>query len=443
MISFCNQEYSSLNQEDSSFGFEWQNYNSSYTPNSTFENIYTSFQFTKSSQIKSYPYLGLINTYLGGGYLHKMTGDSQTIRNNLKILESLQWIDRQTAAIFVEFTLYNPNLNLYQFGVILFEIISTGSCVSSADFRSIDMNNLNNTGLVSFKILMYIVYLIFIIIFMVKEIKDMIKLRKQYFYVFYNYIDLLLIGFSWAAFIMFLYLLINAYDVNNLISKSKDGISNAYINLQYMGYLSGLFNYFIGFCAALGTIRFIKLLRFNKRIILFIHAFKLALSDLIPFSVVFLIYWVSFVQMFNIMYNVPYYQFSSFVQSFATTIKMVLGQETTLFLYSQYRSHAFFLGPILYVSFIVTIVFVWTTVFLTIINDNYAKAKFDETLDNENIEMFSYIKSVIYSFLGIKTNVIINESNQNDQLVKDFEKIIERYKKVTKFRLYWKIMSYN
>ena len=94
-----------------------------------------------------------------------MIGDSQSMRNNLKILESMEWIDRNTAAIFLEFTLYNPNLNLYQYCIIVFEIVSTGSFVNSVDFRSIDMSNVNNTGLASFKILMYLIYLMFIIIF--------------------------------------------------------------------------------------------------------------------------------------------------------------------------------------------------------------------------------------------------------------------------------------
>jgi hypothetical protein len=78
----CFDEYSTLNYEKNYYDFNWQNYNSSYSSNVSFTNIYSAFQYTEPSQINSYPYTGVRNTYLGGGYVFKMKEDSSLLDTN-------------------------------------------------------------------------------------------------------------------------------------------------------------------------------------------------------------------------------------------------------------------------------------------------------------------------------------------------------------------------
>ena len=385
----CVEEYSAFNQDQQSYGLNWCHFNSSYS--APYSQIDEAFHYTPSDQIDSYPYTGSVYTYLGGGYVFKMQGDTiQAILNNTLILESLDWIDKQTAAIFVEFTLFNPNVNLFQHCQILFEILPTGNIISTASFSSIDLLDINNSSVLSFRIILNLVFLLFIGVFMADEIRLVAKSGLAYFRQFYNYIDLSIIAFSWAAFSMYLYRMYSAYAFYKVIRLNalKD---IGFINLQYATQCDQLLSYFLGICVALATLRFIKLLRFNKRIIVFVNAFKKSLSELSSFGLIFAVLWLSFVQLFYVLLNAQHVEFSSVVSSMETTFRMILGQEAALFFSPDF---ALFLLPCIYVLFVVCMVFVMINVFLTIMYDSYVIACADQQLDEEDPELFNYLKSL-------------------------------------------------
>ena len=393
MISNCQDKYSVSNQDQNAYDLNWLSFNQSIVVNSSYSNIYKAFQFTKSNQINSYPYSGIANTYFGGGYLFKMIGDAKSlIQSNLSILQKQNWINKQTAGIFIEFTLFNPNVNLFQYCSILFEILPTGSLLKSSQFNSIDIFDVNNSGLLSFKILMNIIYMIFIGIFMAVEIRQFIKMGRRYFLQFYNYIELVIIGFSWAAFAMYLYRLYSSYDIYKTINNKTSNLQSVYINLQYISNCDVLLNYFLGFCAAFGTFRFIKLLRFNKRIIVFLEAFKKSLKELIFYMLLFIVSWMAFVQMFYILLNNQYAEFASLDISMTTCFQMILGKNANLIM----NSNAYFVS-ILYMLFAVFIMLVMINIFTCILNDNFALARVDKQLDIEDPQLFDYIKSLIIS----------------------------------------------
>ena len=67
----CYYEYSLLNQETKSYAPNWLTDNATKF-NSFDTNVNSSFLYTNASQINSYPYAGIINTYMGGGYVFKV-----------------------------------------------------------------------------------------------------------------------------------------------------------------------------------------------------------------------------------------------------------------------------------------------------------------------------------------------------------------------------------
>ena len=372
---------------------------------------------------------------MGGGYLFKITGEYLTIQKNLSILESLDWIDSQTAAVFVEFTLFNPNVNLYEYCSILFEILPTGTLLKSAQFNSLDVFDVSNSGLLSFKILMNIIYIIFIGIFMAVEIRQFMKMGKRYFLQFYNYIELLIIGFSWAAFSMYMYRLYSSYDIYKSISKLQSGnnhLHDIYLNLQYISNCDILLNYFIGFCAAFGSLRFIKLLRFNKRIIVFLEAFRTSLVELASFGVVFLVTWMAFVQVFYILLNDQFVEFATIQNSMALCFQMILGRIPALIITSNV-----WLASVAYILFVIFIIFVMINIFITILNDSYALACENEDLDKEDPELFNYLKSVLSSVVCCGKNSVDTAAPEYrdywDSLPGKFDHYLTRYDKVICF----------
>lgn len=107
-----------------------------------------------------------------------MRGSYDQIIGNISVLQSLNWIDRATRAIFVEFTAYNPNIDLFLYCTVLFEFLPTGSIVKSYQIKPMNLFSEVRQDTLVFKIAFFLVYLAFIIFFMVKEIKLVIKLKK-------------------------------------------------------------------------------------------------------------------------------------------------------------------------------------------------------------------------------------------------------------------------
>ena len=64
-------------------------------------------------ELDSYPFWGELDWYSGGGYVAEL---GQTLAEAREVVAELReggWLDRNTRVVFIEFLLYNPNLNLF------------------------------------------------------------------------------------------------------------------------------------------------------------------------------------------------------------------------------------------------------------------------------------------------------------------------------------------
>ena len=332
---------------------------------------------------------------MGGGYVFKMKDTStQSVENQTLYLEKSSWIDKQTAAVFIEFTLFNPNINLFQSCMILFEILPSGSFLNTAQFKPIDVYDLKNSALLSFKIIINIVYLIFVSLLLISEVRDLNKKGRKYFLDFYNYIEMFIIAFSWAAFAMYLYRLYASFAIYSRLSPTNLN-QDSFINLQYITTCDALFTMFLAFCSAFATLRFIKLLRFIKRIIIFFEAFKKSLNELASFGLIFLIIWMSFVQVFYFMLNSESIQFSTLINSMATCFQIILGKFDSRTFYNSES----LLAPYLFVAYNVFVVFVMVNLLVSILVDYLELELQNESLDREDPEMWNYLKASIKDWL--------------------------------------------
>ena len=400
MIPDCKNDYAANNNENSFFDFKWATYNSSYSANATLANIYSAFQYTEASQINSYLQTGEMNTYPGGGYVYKMSmSDSPSlIESDIGLLESLEWIDKHTAALFVEFTLFNPNVNLFQYCSILFEILPSGTFVNSARFSSIDIVALKNTTFLSFKILTNCVYMVFVVIFMIMEIRQLLRLGRKYFVQLANFIELAIIAFSWAAFAMYMYRMYSSQAIyTQIVSRdnNNNNNNNNFINLQYTVNCDQLFSYFLGFCTIFAYLRFIKLLKGVRRFIVFLVAFKKSLAELTSFGLIFAIWWLSFVQAIYLILNEQSKQYSTFFDTMTTCFQIIMGKfNADIF----YKSDTF-LAPLMFIAYNVSIVFVLLSTMISILIEYYHLARDDRDLDREDPELCSYVSSLVRTFV--------------------------------------------
>ena len=109
------------------------------------------------------------------GYVQNLKANREESQEILKDLNTKGWTDRYTRAIFTEFSIYNPNTNLFSVVNLLFEQLPTGALFPYPSILSLRLFRYTG-GEMFFVLGCEIVYLLFCVFFIFKEIKCFIRL---------------------------------------------------------------------------------------------------------------------------------------------------------------------------------------------------------------------------------------------------------------------------
>ena len=157
------------------------------------------------------------------------------------------------------------------------------------------INNLN------FKMICEVVFFVFIFYFTFNELMECWQEGPmEYLKEFWNLIELALIITGLISFVMSILRLIEA---NKVLEFFKTTGGYGFINLQTVDGYNQVLTYSLGMCATLGTIKFLKMLRFNSNITILGVTLKICFDELASFSVVFFLIWISFVQLMHLIFG--------------------------------------------------------------------------------------------------------------------------------------------
>ena len=118
-VSECNVAYSRGSEEQGSFSDSWD------VPSFS-NNISGPWIFQGSDELGSVSHWGYVSSYSGNGYsfTHSVIGDEAL--SGQKDLFDQGWLNRYTRAVFVEFTLFNQDTNLFAIVNMVLENSATG-----------------------------------------------------------------------------------------------------------------------------------------------------------------------------------------------------------------------------------------------------------------------------------------------------------------------------
>ncbi|RNA15513.1 polycystic kidney disease 1-like 2 [Brachionus plicatilis] len=415
-IDRCYYDYGLFNQEKSEFDEYWTRKN----PNITSNKYSEYFQYKSSDELETYPYLGQYYNFYGGGYVYFLDigkNSLEQIQTDLENLEKLSWIDAHTRGVFYEFQVYNPYLNLFAYCTILLEIIPTGKIIKTIFFEPVILFEPSNS-FAAFIIAINIIFLIFTIFFMIKEIRLIIKQKLDYLKNFWNYVEWTIFVFTWFTFSMYLYRLYAKEDLIDKIKSHKEKV----IKLQMVCYWNGMMSVCLGFLSFLGTLKFLKLLRFNRSIKEFMVTMRLCGNDLINFSLLFLFIWGAFSQLIYLEMHDKAKSFSTIISTFESTFLMTLNK-----LYKEiYVERDSLLISVVTIFFYIVVVFSLLSIFITIITDNFSKSARATDSDEEGLLVAEFLKEKFLDYFG-KNGKIENRkkkhtSSQNNQNIDEYEK---------------------
>ncbi|XP_023219892.1 polycystic kidney disease 2-like 2 protein isoform X2 [Centruroides sculpturatus] len=96
----------------------------------------TAWTFYRDSNMLNYHYKGEVGEYYSGGFYIDLGITKKEAHQTVLFLKQNKWIDRSTRVIFLDFSLYNSNVNLFCLIKLIWELPNTGGILTSWKIRS-------------------------------------------------------------------------------------------------------------------------------------------------------------------------------------------------------------------------------------------------------------------------------------------------------------------
>ncbi|XP_029013313.1 polycystin-2 isoform X2 [Betta splendens] len=343
----------------------------------------TAWAYTPESEMNASSYCGQISKYGGGGYYQDLSRTKEESALQLQLLKDNLWLDRGTRAVFMDFSVYNGNINLFCIARLLAEFPATGGVVTSSQFQTVRLIRYVSS-LDYFVAVCEVAFCLFVVYYVVEEVLEIRIHRLHYFRSLWNCLDILIVVLSVVAIIMNI---TRTAMVGNLL---KDLLENhtAHPSFEGLANLQVQFNNVAAIIVFFSWLKLFKFINFNKTMSQLSSTMSRCAKDLVGFAIMFFIIFLAYAQLAYLVFGTQVNDFSTFQASIFTQFRIILGD----FEFSEIEEANPVLGPVYFTTFVFFIFFILMNMFLAIINDTYSEVKADMTQQRSEMEMTDLIK---------------------------------------------------
>ncbi|NXJ74181.1 PK2L2 protein, partial [Trogon melanurus] len=333
------------------------------------------WKYTSASSLSPW-YWGSMGLYSSGGYLFTLPKSRQESLQKLVFLRQNSWLTRATRVVFIDFSTYNANINLFCVIRLVVEFPATGGAFTSSHIYSV-------------KLLRYVTYYdyflasceitfcLFIMTFVIQKAIQIVKLRKKYFRSAWNWLDLLLLVVSILA------IAFNIYRTAKVSLLMEELLSDAqaYPDFYFLAFWQVLYNNMIAVNIFFAWIKVFKYVSINKTMRQLSCTLSRCAKDIIGFTIMFFIIFFAYAQLGYLVFGSQVEDFSTFQNCIFTQFRIILGD----FDFEAIEAANRILGPIYFITFVFFVFFILLNMFLAILNDTYSavKAEFEATPSQE------------------------------------------------------------
>ena len=164
-----------------------------------------------------------------------------------------------------------------------------------------------------------------------------------------------------------------------------------YVSFQYAAFLDEWVSALTSLAVFCSILKFLRLLRFNKRVALVVQTIKLAVSPLLSFFLMFFIIFLAYAQFAFTIFGNDSASYASFPNTLSSMLSLTLGS----FDFQEMRSINRILGPAFFFSFVLVMFFVLMNVFISILSDAFNEVNSDLSKQSNEHEILDFM---VHSF---------------------------------------------
>ncbi|KAK3089545.1 hypothetical protein FSP39_004480 [Pinctada imbricata] len=400
----CVNSYSVFSEDEGDYCVRWTPYGGSTCASPTAvqqDKSLLSWSYTDASDIWGIPITGEYGTYGGGGYLLQFIEDGSSSQTMLERLLQNNWIDRGTRAVFLEFTVYTANVNLFLYGQFLTEFTEIGGAFTYhyvQAFRPVDSLG----GMGAFSLVCYAVFIIYIIYMTVRPI---LKIKKdgcrKFFKDIWNWIDLVCAILSYSLIAVFGVRLNYAKQAMAKYYEelAKPNSEKDIINFQHIVVWDNVFNIILGILVFIITLRVLRILGYNRRLQEVSSVVSHASTELIGFVIVFGIIFSAYISLGFLLFT-TIEEYKSLFAAWGSLTNTLIGKNS----FDKMVAVSPNMAQFYYFTFVFCVLMSLATMFAAILNKSISEIKDQTKQAEDEFGILDFLIKMLKSIVGIAYN---------------------------------------
>uniref|UniRef100_A0A3B3CE36 Polycystic kidney disease 2-like 1 n=1 Tax=Oryzias melastigma TaxID=30732 RepID=A0A3B3CE36_ORYME len=343
----------------------------------------TAWTYHTEKEIKGSSHWGLLSTYSGAGFYQDLDRTKEKSAEIMSTLMENCWLDRGTRVVFIDFSTYNANINMFCVISLMVEFPATGGAIPSYQIRTVKL--LRYVTYWDYFILgCEMVFCVFILYYIVEEILELRIHKFSYLTSVWNILDIVVILLALVAIAFNVFRTIK---VDNLLGKLLEN-PNIYADFEFLAFWQTQYNNMNAVNLFFAWIKIFKYISFNKTMTQLSTTLGRCAKDIMGFAVMFFIVFFAYAQLGYLLFGTQVDTFSTFVKCIFTQFRIILGD----FNFDAIDQANRVLGPIYFVTYVFFVFFVLLNMFLAIINDTYSEVKEELSSQKDELQITDIIK---------------------------------------------------
>ena len=337
------------------------------------------------------PTWGYFGIYDGGGFVADLGYNQKSASHVISDLKRRNWVDRQTRAVLIEFTIYNVNTGYLSVCTYFFEMLPTGY---GNVYKRIDTLLLTSTqtGFYQFYLVCQLLFIVMVLYFIVREAAEIFRKKCRYFVEIWNLIELSQIVSS--LLVVVVYLVKSKFILSNVL-KLKE---NPFVTVSFQEAVSwnDAESAILSITVFITTVKLLRMFRFNVHISILSSSISISKATLMSYSVLLFIIFLAFAQLGNLTFGANLYGYSNIQRTLYSGLLMSIGGNMEL---DELRRVNRILGPLFGFSFMYLMAFIFINFFVAILNDSYEDVKNNTDKTGKEFEMADFISERLSEIL--------------------------------------------